>query len=60
MTRASFGSRLPDSFKSEIFEYPDGTFDFRADLGRCLALVFREHTKQLLDPAGTGPESLDR
>jgi hypothetical protein len=30
MTRASFGGHLPDSFKSEIFEYPDGTFDFQA------------------------------
>jgi hypothetical protein len=60
MTRASFGGRLPDSFKSEIFEYPDGTFDFRTDLGRCLALaVFRERTKQLLDLAGIGRESLD-
>jgi hypothetical protein len=27
MTRASFDGKLPDSFKSEIFEYPDDTFD---------------------------------
>src|SRR5271165_7126674 len=34
MTRASFGGHLPDSFKSEIFEYPDGTFDFRVEMHR--------------------------
>jgi hypothetical protein len=31
MTRASFGGRLPDSFRGKIFEYPDGKFDFRAE-----------------------------
>jgi hypothetical protein len=31
MTRASFACRLPESLKSEIFEYPDGRFDFRAE-----------------------------
>ena len=31
MTRASLGGRLPDSFKSEIFEHADGTFDFRVE-----------------------------
>jgi hypothetical protein len=31
MTRFQFRSHLPDSFKSEIFEYPDGRFDFRAE-----------------------------
>jgi hypothetical protein len=28
ITRAQFNGRLPDSFKSEIFEHPGGTFDF--------------------------------
>jgi hypothetical protein len=34
MTRASFAGRLPDSFTSEIFEHPDGTFDFRVEAHR--------------------------
>jgi hypothetical protein len=31
MTRAICGGRLPDSFRGEIFKYPDGTFDFRTE-----------------------------
>jgi hypothetical protein len=31
MTRASFACRPPESFKSVIFEYPDGRFEFRAE-----------------------------
>ena len=34
MTRASFNGRLPDSFKSEIFEYADARFDFRIEYER--------------------------
>jgi hypothetical protein len=32
LTRASFGDRLPESFKSEIFEYPDGSFNYRPSI----------------------------
>jgi hypothetical protein len=31
MNRASLGGRLAESFRGEIFEYPDGRFDLRAE-----------------------------
>jgi hypothetical protein len=31
LIRASFNGRLPEAFRGEIFEYPDGKFDIRAE-----------------------------